>query len=188
MFLKATPQRLVLKGYKTNDCTVNAIGNALGVSYDLSRRYLQRMRFSSKGEHWFANENTPKSQFYRTHVLMGLIAPILKSEAVLNVNSFGYFAGWTRSTVKMTFETFAALHPVGTFFVLSKSHIAVVKDGHLLDTWDSSENEIKLVGEVDSIKAKMYTLKLISHMKLTKEHITYKDNRTQINNLKRLHS
>ena len=45
MFIKQSPERITLKGYKRDDCTINAIGNAAGLSYDLARKVLQTAIF-----------------------------------------------------------------------------------------------------------------------------------------------
>ena len=39
----------------------------------------------------------------------------------------------------MTFEEFATAHPNGLYVVGTGSHVAVVRDGVLLDNWDSSD-------------------------------------------------
>ena len=55
--------------------------------------------------------------------------------------------GYTRHTVPntcpdcYTFGDFAAEHTNGTFIIATGSHVACVKDGKLLDNWDSS-NEV----------------------------------------------
>ena len=32
MYIKHSPARITIKGYKRDDCTINAIGTALGIS------------------------------------------------------------------------------------------------------------------------------------------------------------
>lgn len=39
----------------------------------------------------------------------------------------------------MTFEEFSEHHPDGLYIVASGSHVAVIRNGSLLDNWDSSD-------------------------------------------------
>lgn len=39
----------------------------------------------------------------------------------------------------MTFEEFATTHPDGLYIVATGSHVAVIRDGVILDNWDSSD-------------------------------------------------
>ena len=38
MYVQMRPERVKIKGYKYDDCTVNSLANILGISYDLSRK------------------------------------------------------------------------------------------------------------------------------------------------------
>lgn len=42
----------------------------------------------------------------------------------------------------MTFEEFATTHSDGLYIVATSSHVAVVRDGVLLDNWDSSDEQV----------------------------------------------
>lgn len=42
----------------------------------------------------------------------------------------------------MTFEEFATAHPDGLYIVATGSHVTVVRDGVLLDNWDSSDEQV----------------------------------------------
>lgn len=42
----------------------------------------------------------------------------------------------------MTFEEFAATHSKGLYVVGTGSHVAVIRDGILLDNWDSSDEQV----------------------------------------------
>lgn len=42
----------------------------------------------------------------------------------------------------LTFEEFATTHPEGLYVVGTGSHVAVVRDGVLLDNWDSSDEQV----------------------------------------------
>jgi hypothetical protein len=42
----------------------------------------------------------------------------------------------------LAFEEFATTHPDGLYIVATGSHVAVVRDGVLLDNWDSSDEQV----------------------------------------------
>lgn len=42
----------------------------------------------------------------------------------------------------LTFEEFATAHPDGLYIVATGSHVAVVRDGVILDNWDSSDEQV----------------------------------------------
>lgn len=42
----------------------------------------------------------------------------------------------------MTFSEFATAHSKGLYVVATGSHVAVVRDGILLDNWDSSDEQV----------------------------------------------
>ena len=42
----------------------------------------------------------------------------------------------------LTFKEFATTHPDGLYIVATGSHVAVVRDGILLDNWDSSDEQV----------------------------------------------
>lgn len=42
----------------------------------------------------------------------------------------------------LTFGEFATTHPDGLYIVATGSHVAVVRDGVLLDNWDSSDEQV----------------------------------------------
>jgi hypothetical protein len=44
----------------------------------------------------------------------------------------------------LTFEEFATAHPDGLYIVATGSHVAVVRDGILLDNWDSSDEQVSV--------------------------------------------
>ena len=44
----------------------------------------------------------------------------------------------------MTFEEFAVRHPEGLYVVGTGSHVAVVRDGVLLDNWNSSDEQVSV--------------------------------------------
>jgi hypothetical protein len=41
-----------------------------------------------------------------------------------------------------TMEQFAAEYPQGTYIVATGSHVACIKDGRLIDNWDSSDETV----------------------------------------------
>lgn len=44
----------------------------------------------------------------------------------------------------LTFEEFATTHPDGLYVVGTGSHVAVIRDGILLDNWDSSDEQVSV--------------------------------------------
>ena len=42
----------------------------------------------------------------------------------------------------LTFEEFATTHPDGLYIVATGSHVAVIRDGVILDNWDSSDEQV----------------------------------------------
>ena len=44
----------------------------------------------------------------------------------------------------MTFEEFAVRHPEGLYVVGTGAHVAVIRDGVLLDNWDSSDEQVSV--------------------------------------------
>lgn len=84
--------------------------------------------------------------WYRTAIdlcIEGLIqCDIQNSNAVWN--AYLLSKGFKRYPVSdtTTFSEFAITHPDGLYIVATGSHVAVIRDGILLDNWDSSDEVI----------------------------------------------
>lgn len=73
MFIKTTPERITIKGYKGSDCTCVALGNSLGLSYDLARKILQNGRYYNNEFHFVKDNPITKSKFTQKHMLRGYV-------------------------------------------------------------------------------------------------------------------
>lgn len=176
VFIKRAPVRVAIKGYKGEDCTCNAIGNALNISYDLARKILQTGEFErDKGFAFYKRNPLKKAELMRVSHVKNICE-------ALTVNSISFKEGAfascqsTESQVstggEITLSEFAMSHPKGTYIVLVKGHLACVKNGAILDTWDSSDQVVNTAYEVD-LKHAVKTIKdLAKHYRLlNKKHI-----------------
>lgn len=153
-YVKMQPERISIKGYKRNDCTINALGNALGLSYDLARKVLQTVHFDKHNNLTFRkNEPRTKTQFSsRMHVknvIVGL--SVDKKEYIKDIDILGHYSG--KAVKSITLGEFAKSHQKGVYIVLVKSHLTTVIDGVIIDTWDSSKRVVEVACEMDINKA-----------------------------------
>ena len=108
-------------GLRVGDCTVRAIAEALGQSWeqtyiDLALQGLIMKDMPSADHVW---GEYLRSKGFRSHLVPeGKYGPI-------------------------TVEEFAARHPMGTYILAISGHVVCVKDGDWLDSWDSG-NEIPI--------------------------------------------
>lgn len=180
-YVKKKPERISIKGYKRNDCTINALGNALGLSYDLARKVLQTVRFDKNNNLTFRKKDPrTKTQFSsRNHVknvIVGL--SINKEEYVKDIDIFEHYHGKGAAEGKgKTLGEFAKSHKKGVYIVLVKSHLTTVIDGVIIDTWDSSKRIVEVACEMDINKAqkaisnvaKFYKMDSNKHIKKSKK-------------------
>lgn len=102
-------------GLRVGDCTVRAIAEALGQSWeqtyiDLALQGLLMKDMPSSNHVW---GEYLRSKGFRSHLVPeGKYSPI-------------------------TVEEFAAWHPMGTCILAISGHVVCVKDGDWLDSWDS---------------------------------------------------
>ena len=108
------------KGLKIGDCVVRAISAALNQPWE--RTYID---LCIEG---FMFSDMPNSN--------AIWASYLRSK------------GFKRSAIPdtcpdcYTLSQFARDHPEGTYIVCTGSHVACIKNGQLLDNWDSSEETV----------------------------------------------
>lgn len=172
-YVKMQPERISIKGYKRNDCTINALGNALGLSYDLARKVLQTVRFDKYDNLTFRkNEPRTKTQFSsRNHVknvVSGL--SVNKEEYIKDIDILEHYHG--KGVKSITLGEFAKFHKKGVYVVLVKSHLTTVIDGVIIDTWDSSKRIVEVACEMDINKAQKAILNVAKFYKMdSNKHI-----------------
>lgn len=103
-------------GRRVGDCSVRAVAKAIGTDWEKAYAELALAGFT--------------------------MGDMPNSNAVINSVLRQY--GFRRSVIPntcpdcYTFADFAAEHPKGTFVVGTGDHVAVIEDGILWDSWDSS--------------------------------------------------
>lgn len=188
MYIKHSPERIKIKGYKRDDCTVNAIGTALGISYDLSRKILQTGICDSEEFKFLKRNPRTKNEFIkRQHVK--------KICAKLSVDRNVYISDAELNRIYQTTENdnhdskfknntlakFAECNPDGIFIVLVKNHLTAVINGKIVDTWDSSKRAVEVAYRVDVEKARDVIADLAKFYRMnSKKHINDTHLSTQI--------
>lgn len=149
MFIKSKkPTTVNIKELKKDDCTIVAVGNALNISYDLSRKLFQS----------FKEKNNDKIIFNKTGMLK-LQEMRLMSHVKLVCRSLCKNTLHTRPG-GVTVNTFSKENPKGIFLVMCSTHLTLVKDGDIYDTWDCGSSNFVTAYEidVDSAREKLYSL------------------------------
>lgn len=117
-------------GIETRDCVVRAIALATGRDYKELRRELnafKRVLVASK-----------KFSRYTSYKQQPILEEWFKSKNYSTI-SFGVVrAGEKRKIAK----EFAKENPAGTYILSMRRHIVCVKEGKILDTWDSSNKPV----------------------------------------------
>jgi len=108
------------KGLKTNDCVVRAMSLAFNEDYLETRRKLNEYKR-------FLNLDSYKSNsfiYQYLEIYERLIIPPIKGKP------------------RMRAADFVEAYGDGTYIVKMAKHLACIKDGKLLDTWDSGDKAI----------------------------------------------
>lgn len=130
-YIHKEPSKIGIKGYKKNNCTMTAIGNALGISYDLAKKILQTYMWTSI---------TRDKIFFREK------DPLFKSEFTKQRHVHNVCSALAVETVEfredITLSEFVKKNERGIYLVLVERHLTVVKDGEIIDTWDSSRRRV----------------------------------------------
>lgn len=108
------------KGIKTSDCVVRAVALAFDKDYLEARRELNKAKRESK----FDSYKDTKFIYDYLKEYERLIIAV------------------ERGKPRMKADEFVLKYGKGTYIVKMAKHIACIKDGKLLDTWDSSEKTI----------------------------------------------
>lgn len=161
MYIKQSPEAVSAKEYKRDDCTVNALGNALGISYDLAKKTLQTALPYPSGLQFLKSGPRTKKEFTRKTYVQSLCHK-------LSVREINYL----EQRKSVNFERFSRENPNGLFFILSNNHIAVAKNGQLIDAWDSRKKKIEIAYELNIEDSRKQISELAKFYKMnTEEHI-----------------
>lgn len=176
MYIKHMPEKVTVKGYKYDDCTVIAIGNALGISYDLSRKILQTVGVLVDGKLTFRKQAPRrKDEFTLENRVNAICSSLCKSKKKFPRDS-------KENRVKL--KEFAEKNKKGLYIALVDGHLAVVVNGEIVDTWDSGERKIICSYKIDVSEAHSKISNLSKFYKMNnKRHIFAKTNKCVIETL-----
>ena len=141
-FIRETPSRVKIKGYKKNSCTMIALGNALGISYDLSKKVFQSFIMKSMfGDSiLFSKEKLLTKQEFTKQSHVERVCTTL-SEDIYYPEEF------------TTLREYAEENNKGLYLALVRGHLAVVNNGQIIDTWDSGDRIIVSIYKINKEKA-----------------------------------
>lgn len=181
MYIKHSPERITIKGYKKDDCTVNAIGSAIGLSYDLSRKILQTaVYYNGKFTFVKSKPRTKDSFTRRGHVKRVCEALSVDNHIYITDSELRErMKSKQHSHVKgVKLRDFARSNNEGIYIVLVRGHLAAVINGKIVDTWDSGGREVEIAYKIDvdharrtiADLAKFYRMDCDKHIK--KDHVS----------------
>lgn len=141
-FIRETPSRVKIKGYKKNSCTMIALGNALGISYDLSKKVFQSFIMKSifGDSILFSKDKLLTKQEFTKQSHVERVCQALSGE-VYYPEKF------------ITLREYAEENNEGLCLALVRGHLAVVNNGQIIDTWDSSDRTIVSIYKINRNKA-----------------------------------
>lgn len=175
MYIKYSPARITIKGYKRNNCTINAIGTALGISYDLARKILQTGVYYN-GEFTFVKSNPRTKMAFtkRSHVKRICEALSLDRNVYITDEELRQrrMKGIRKNPDDNSLKRFAECNPEGIFIVLVRSHLVAVINGKIIDTWDSSDRAVEIAYRIDVNEARETIAELAKFYRMnSKEHL-----------------
>lgn len=171
MYITHTPDRVAVKGYKRDDCTVIAIGNSLGLSYDLSRKILQTGNYRNGTFTFRKRSPRTKNEFIlQRHVQMICEA--------LSVQTTKFETSNMKKRTSL--GEFAKENNKGTYIALVDSHLSTVIDGKVIDAWDSRERKMIAAYKVDIDKAHEVIYELAKHYRMTSDKHFIKKHKQEI--------
>lgn len=139
--------------YAHNDCTINALSGALGVKYDLAKKILQQVVPLPHGTGQFLVRSNPRtidefSLASNYHAIVGLFANEVVNPPIPAVVGLTQDPGENQEgarqrviAYKKNFADFVK-EAEGTHILVSNGHTALAHEGHLIDGWDSSDEEL----------------------------------------------
>lgn len=181
MFINHSPERITVKGYKRNDCTMNAIGSAVGISYDLARKVLQTAIFSPRKEMSFVKSKPrTKAQFTgRGHVKR--LAQALSVDKIEYISDMDILAHYKKPKAGApTLKEFANEYNKGIYLVLVKAHLVTVIDGAIVDTWYSGERIVEVAFEIEPKKAQKTIAEIAKFYRMDSDQHILKDHHKAI--------
>lgn len=152
MYINTSPERITVKGYVRDDCTINAFGIALGLSYDLSRKLLQNGT-NERNKLTFRQRNRNKNEMSSAHHIESMCSLVSVEE--IDLIGKGIKA-----------KTFAEDHSEGIWLVIVNRHILAVVEGNIVDTWDSSMKSVRTAYKVDLEDAREIAKQLAEHFNM----------------------
>lgn len=174
MLLINEPERIKVKGYKSNDCTVNAIGNVLGVSYDLSLKALQTVRPERGNDvlDFSVSYKRTKSDFTERAFFIKFLSALSEEYKSLRAK-------------KMTIEKFAEEYNKGDYVVVTESHAVTIIDGIIIDAWDSRKEVATIYFKIDVASSRRKLKSLSKHYKLDSDEHFVKFRKNKIKKMYR---
>lgn len=144
MFINNSPKKIKVQGYKRDDCTVRAIGNALGLSYDLSRKILQVGCYYNEQFSFLKKGPLTKLEFTsQPHVE--------KICGALSAKTIQFERSGAKPRTKL--RDFAKDYNKGIYIVLVDRHLTVVMDGNVVDSWDCNDRNVVAAYRIDLKKS-----------------------------------
>lgn len=161
MYIYSAPRRLDIVGYVNNDCTITAFGNALGISYDMSRKFLQNGDVSG-GKLITRKKNRTKPQMSSQSHIINMCELICSESKVFQ-------SGPDKRYLKVS--EFAREFNAGIWLVIVKGHMMAVIDGKVIDTHDATKRNVNFAYRVDLNHARQFVEKVANTFKMpVKKH------------------
>lgn len=176
-YIKSVPHRVSIKGYKGNDCTINAIGNTLGISYDLARKLLQTGNFKDGKFSFRIKSPRTKDEFTRRNNVRNILTAISTDYCVYisdkeiqkKVQNKARITSDIKKTGSQSVNKFAESNPKGTFILLVYGHLTAVVDGVVVDAWNCGDYAVEIAYKISVPKARKVIKELASFYKMDSE-------------------
>lgn len=176
-YIKSAPHRVSIKGYKGSDCTVNAIGNTLGISYDLARKLLQTGNFEDGKFSFRMKSPRTKNEFTQRTNVKNILRAISTDYCVYlsdkeiqkKIQNKKRITSDIKKTGRQSVNKFAESNPKGTFIILVFGHLTAVIDGVLVDTWNCGDYAVEIAYRINVPKARKVIKGLASFYKMDSE-------------------
>lgn len=176
-YIKSAPHRVSIKGYKGNDCTINAIGNTLGISYDLARKLLQTGNFEDGKFSFRMKSPRTKNEFAERDNVKNILRAISTDYCVYisdkeiqkKIQNKKRITSDLKKTGGRSVNKFAESNPKGTFILLTFGHLTAVVDGVLVDTWNCGDYAVEVAYRINAPKARKVIKGLASFYRMDSE-------------------
>ena len=176
-YIKSAPHRVSVKGYKGSDCTINAIGNSLGISYDLARKLLQTGYLKDEKFSFRINSPRTKNEFTQRGNVRNILRAISTDHCVYisdkeiqnKIQNKKRITSDLKKTGGQSVNKFAESNPKGTFILLVFGHLTAVIDGVLVDTWNCGDYAVEIAYKISVPKARKVIKGLASFYRMDSE-------------------